>query len=141
MDWIECKKEKFVKDDVFVDKLLIKVLKEKADEKFKFIDSLEINNLSAETIVCDFYDILRMFLEALAMRNGFKIKNHECYCSFISEFLNLNELSIKFNYLRKIRNGINYYKKRVNAIEAKDLITDLKDAIYQVKKNLEEKHD
>jgi hypothetical protein len=71
------------------------------------------------------FDALRGILEALSLKRGFKIYNHECYTAFISEILNMSREADIFDNLRKVRNGINYYGKNVSQEEAKSVIGDL----------------
>jgi hypothetical protein len=67
----------------------------------------------------------REILEALALKNGFKIYNHECFCSFLKELCKEEKFSNEFNEFRKIRNQINYYAKEVSTVDAQILIEDM----------------
>ncbi len=84
--------------------------------------------LNEETVAAKFvvnYDSLREILEALALLKGFKIYNHECYVSFLSEIINLKNEAFKFNEFRRIRNSINYYGKDISVEEGKQLIKEV----------------
>ena len=72
------------------------------------------------------YDSLRELLEALALKHGYKIYNHECYTSFLKEILKENQNGDEFDDLRKIRNAVNYYEKDVLIEEAKEIIKRIK---------------
>lgn len=66
---------------------------------------------------------------------GYKIYSHEAFTPFIEDILKDKILSIKFDRLRKIRNGLNYYGKSIELKEAEEIIKDLKKLIAQIKHN------
>ena len=78
-----------------------------------------------------------MLLEALALKNGYKIYNHECYTSFLKEVLHNGVLAEKFDPVRLIRNSINYYGKRLAKMEFVIVYADILYLIPEVKKLLE----
>jgi len=82
------------------------------------------------------YDALREYLEALAIKNGYKIYNHECYTSFLKEVLNKSSDADEFDNLRKIRNSINYYGRKINNEEAQHILKKLKQLIQKIKHEL-----
>ena len=124
MDWQECKNKKFVKE-INVDKNLIKSLIGSSEKKFKTNKRIKIDETTASTKVSIIYEALRGILEALAIKKGFKIYNHECFCSFLYEICNDKIFSLKFDKLRRIRNQINYYGKDISVNEAKNIIKDI----------------
>ncbi len=63
------------------------------------------------------YDALRELLEAVALENGYKIYNHECYTAFLKEIINESYLGDEFDKFRVLRNGINYYGRKINQEE------------------------
>ena len=71
------------------------------------------------------YDCLREVLEALAIKKGFKIYNHECFCAFLKNICNEFSFAESFDRFRKIRNKINYYGKKVELVDAERLIKDM----------------
>ena len=73
-------------------------------------------------------------MESIALENGFKIYNHECYSAFLKEILHLSMEADLFDKLRKIRNEINYYGKKVQQEEAESIIKDLKQLTMGFKK-------
>ncbi len=135
MDWLECNKKKFVKD-VKIDKNLINSLIKSSGKKLSTQDSITLNDDTATSKVSLTYEALRELLEALAISNGFKIYNHECYCSFLKEILNNSQLADKFDNFRKIRNNINYYGKDLPGEEAKIILAEMKDLIQKIKNKL-----
>ena len=79
------------------------------------------------------YDSLRERLEGLALLHGYKIYNHECYASFLSEVLHERELSHAFNRVRLIRNSINYYGKRLSLDDSREITKEIENLIQKVK--------
>lgn len=116
IDWRECNLRKLVKP-ARVDENLIKSLIDSAGSNLSVVKSINQNDLSYSSIVVLAYDSLRMLLEALAIKNGYKIYNHECFTAFLKEIIQRNDLAEKFDPIRLIRNGINYYGKKLNKNE------------------------
>ena len=131
MDWKDCIKQKISKE-VKEDKNLIISTREIAEIKIKSADSLHEDFYIAKITLL--YDALREYLEALTLENGYKIYNHECYTAFLKEILRLSREAELFDELRKIRNGINYYGRKVSREESEKIIADLKILISKFKK-------
>jgi uncharacterized protein (UPF0332 family) len=130
MDWRECIQERIVKN-VKKDKNLITSTREIAEIKMQSADVLpEVYFIAKISLL---YDALREYLESIALDKGYKIYNHECYTAFLKEILNLSNEADQFDKLRKIRNGINYYGKKVGAEEAQQIISDLHSLINRLK--------
>src|SRR3989344_1212322 len=119
MDWNECTKKRTAKETK-KDINLIKSMKEIAEIKIKSADSLSEELFIGKITLL--YDALREYLECLALEEGYKIYNHECYTPFLKEKLNLSREADIFDELRKIRNGINYYGRKVAKEEAEEII-------------------
>jgi len=130
MDWKECLNKRIVKS-VKEDKNLISSTKEIAEMKIASAEALPENLYIVKITLL--YDALREYLECNALENGYKIYNHECYSAFLKEIMNLSTQADEFDKLRKIRNGINYYGKKVNKEEAEIMITNLKKLIERFK--------
>src|SRR3989344_5153772 len=94
-----------------------------------FFKGIEINENSARKIVTNYYDILRSILEAIASIDGYKVYSHEAFTYYLKE-KNEEVISIKFDRLRKIRNGINYYGNSISVGEAKEIVDDIKRIIF-----------
>lgn len=132
MDWENCKKEKFVKN-IRIDLELLESLKKSSEKKFKSGKTLKLNETTAESIIILLYDSLRELLEALAIKHGFKIYNHECYTYFLNSILNEEGISREFDSLRKLRNAINYYGQEISARDAIAVIHDIERLINKCK--------
>lgn len=131
MDWNECIKKIIVKD-VHEDKNKVASIKKIANQKIISANYLPEEHCIARITL--FYDALREILESIALEEGFKIYNHECYTAFLKEILNKSELGDKFDKIRKIRNGINYYGKNVELEESRIIIKDIKELIEKLLK-------
>ena len=123
-DFINSKKVRTANVDISMIKGVIKLVKNDLD----YLDSLEVNRASSRRLVVSYYDLLRETLELLAIKNGFKIYEHEAFTFFLKE-INEEPASIKFDRLRKIRNKINYYGQYVGPEEASELIEDIRSLI------------
>jgi len=121
MDFNECIKKKIAKE-VNKDEELITSLIKTSQNKLDSGDSLELNDVTSASKISLLYDSLRELLEALAIKNSYKIYNHECYTYFLKEILNESNKGDEFDELRKIRNSINYYAKDISVVEAKDVL-------------------
>ncbi len=132
MDWTSCKKTGFAKE-IKTDKNLIEALLKSSLKKLTSQALLELNDDTASSKITLIYDALRELLEALATKNGFKIYNHECYTSFLSEIMNEKDISGKFDAYRKIRNDINYYGKDITKEEAREIIRGISALIQKIK--------
>ncbi len=124
-DWKSCLDSliaKSVKPDENMMKSLIKTSKNKLDSE----SQLEMSNITAASKLSLAYDSLRELLEAFAIKNGYKIYNHECYTAFLKEVMKQSEKGDEFDDIRKIRNDVNYYGKDIDAEEAADTITRIK---------------
>ena len=124
MDWKECFARKFVKETK-TDKNIINSLIKTSKDKIYSNNKLELDEFTAGTKITIIYDSLREILEALAIKRGFKIYNHECFSSFLDEICKKKSYSLEFDKFRKIRNQINYYGKNIVPGEAKTIIKEM----------------
>jgi hypothetical protein len=125
MDFNECIKKKIAKE-VTKDEELIASLIKTSQNKLDSGSKLELNDITSSSKISLLYDSLRELLEALAIKNGYKIYNHECYTYFLKEILNESNKGDEFDDLRKIRNSINYYAKDISIKEAEDVLERLR---------------
>ena len=132
MDWRECIKKRIAKS-VKVDMNLIKSAREIANIKVKSAEALP-NELFIGKITL-LYDALREYLECIALEKSYKIYNHECYTAFLKEILKMSNEAEIFDELRKIRNAINYYGRKVRKEESEEIINDLNILIKKFKGN------
>lgn len=124
MDWEECKNKKFVKK-INIEEGLIYSLTKSSEKKFESNKRLNLDETTASTKISIIYESLREILEALAIKKGFKIYNHECFCAFLKEICKDEIYSLEFDKFRRIRNQINYYGKDVPTEETKSIIKDI----------------
>ena len=124
IDWRECNDKRFVKE-VNTDKSLIDSLFKSSKNKLESNEKLELDEITASTKISIVYESLREILEALAIKRGFKIYNHECFCAFLDEICNDKASSQKFDRFRRIRNHINYYGKIIPVKEALIIIKEI----------------
>ena len=132
MDWKECNNKRFVKK-VSIDANLIYSLKISSKKKLESANMLDLNETTAVSIISLCYDSLRELLEALAIKKGFKIYNHECFFAFLKEIIKEEKNAVLFDKFRKIRNGINYYGKDLSYEDAKKLKDEIIDLIKEIK--------
>ncbi|MBI2148854.1 hypothetical protein HYU23_04185 [Candidatus Woesearchaeota archaeon] len=135
MDWKECCSKRIVKD-IKLDVAMINSLIESSKNKLESESILEMSKITASSKVSLVYDSLRELLEAIAIKKGYKIYNHECYTAFLKEILKDSNKGDKFDEIRKIRNDINYYGKKVLPEEAKEVILNIKNLINNLEKCL-----
>ena len=135
MDWKECNEKKLVKK-IGPDQPLIDSLKETSNNKAKSAAMLNLTETTSSSILSLYYDSLRELLEAIAIKNGFKIYNHECYSCFLKEVLKKVKISEEYDSIRKLRNSLNYYGKKLSLDEAKTTINDIKKLINLCKEML-----
>ncbi len=136
MDFRECIKKRIAKE-VNIDEELIKSLLKTSQNKLESEKKLELDEITSVSKISLLYDSLRELLEALALKNRFKIYNHECYTYFLKEILNLDTVSEEFDDLRKIRNSINYYGKEISLQETEDVLERMKDLREKISEMLE----
>lgn len=132
MDWKECADNNLVKQKG-VDKGLIDSLLKTSEMKLESNNRLELDEITAATKIGIAYDSLRELLEVLAIKKGFKVYNHECFCAFLSEICGNKTLADEFDIYRKVRNQINYYGKSVNTEEADNLIKGMNSLRNKIK--------
>lgn len=138
IDWEGCKAQGFAKK-VGQDSNKIQDIIDSANNREKTAKLLPINETTKETVISLLYDVLRELLEALALKNGFKIYNHECYASFLKSFINDDNFSLEFNSMRLLRNSINYYGKEIQLSDANIIFLKLGKLIKKAKVLLEKK--
>jgi hypothetical protein len=132
MDWKECNEKRYIKK-ISEDKELVSSLLKSSQKKFETASRIELDDVTAASKISLYYDCLREILEAIAIKNGYKIYNHDCYCAFLKEILKQDELGELFDKARKIRNGINYYGKDIKTKEAGEIISETIRLIKKVK--------
>lgn len=114
------------------DESLIKSIIKFSGNDLEYLKKLEINNLSSRTIMTGYYDVLRNILEAIASNKGYKVYSHEFFTYLLKE-MNEDLISLKFDRIRKIRNGIKYYAKDISPQETKEITEEIKNMIKELK--------
>lgn len=125
MDWEECCNKRIaknVKPDVDMIISLTKSSKNKLESESKLI----MNDVTAVSKLSLAYDSLRELLESLALKNGYKVYNHECYTAFLKEIIKESYKADEFDDVRNVRNAVNYYGKEISPEEAAEIITKIK---------------
>ena len=133
MDFNTCNKKNLVKQ-IKKDTGLIQSLLEESKKKLHTQEIIPLNNTTASSKISLFYDAIRELLEAIAIQNGYKIYNHECYCSFLKEIMKRSSLGTTFDTFRKLRNDLNYYGKSITAEEAKPILQSMHKLLEELKK-------
>jgi len=135
MDWKECYNRMIVKDvkpDIDMANSLVKSSKNKLESESK----LEMSDITTASKLSLAYDSLREILEALSLKRGYKVYNHECYTAFLKEILHESTLGDDFDEIRRIRNTINYYGKQITKEECEAIIKQIKTIIPLIKQKL-----
>jgi|SRR3989344_4113398 len=95
----------------------VKSLLETSNNHLLFLENQKINEVSAGSILTTYYGALREIVEAICLKEGFKVYSHEAFTYFLKE-KNEDIIAIKFDNLRKLRNSINYYGEKISYKEA-----------------------
>ncbi len=131
MDWLECKDKRIVKD-ISIDEHMINSILKTSKDKIESENLLPLNSTTISSKISLAYDSLRELLEATALKNGFKIYNHECYTPFIKEILKDSNLGDEFDEIRRLRNSINYYGKEISKEECIEIVNNIKNLIKKL---------
>jgi len=130
MDIDECKRKGFVKK-ARIDPELARSLSEMSDIKEKAIRNVNLDAENISAFVPMAYDSLREVLEAICIMHGYKVTSHVCIEKLLSTIY--PDVSWQdFDRFRYIRNGINYYGKKVDFEQGKEII----DKIFLLKKEV-----
>ena len=92
---------------------------------------LEHNYVS---ILRELYEALRQYCEAIGYVQGYKFESHESITYFLKDILKENELSIKFDRYRQLRNSTNYYGKSIAIETVEKALTEIPEIINRLKK-------
>ncbi len=136
MDWKECVRKNIVKE-TNIDQNLIDSLTKTSNNKLQSEEKLNLDETTSSSKISLAYDSLRELLEALAIKNKYKIYNHECYTCFLKEILKESVKGEEFDDIRKIRNDINYYGKEISIEETKEILKRIKNLRKDILKLLE----
>jgi len=112
--------------DIEPDKNMIKSLIKSSNNKLESEKQLEMNEITTSSKLSLSYDSVRELLEALALKTGYKIYNHECYTSFLKEIIKESDKGDEFDAIRKLRNAVNYYGKEISVEDANNIISKIR---------------
>ena len=133
MDWQECITHRIVKD-TSIDTHKITSIQEISQEKLKVALLLEDKHYYGKLPLL--YETLRELLECLALQEGYKIYNHECYTAFLKEIMHESSFGDSFDKFRILRNGINYYGKKISFEEAQEIMPQMIEFIKKIQQRL-----
>ena len=101
---------------------LANALIKSSEKSLKNIQRIKVDELNAESVVSELYDLIRELIEAKLSLEGYKSYSHEATIFFLKNF-SFNDFEINFlDNLRKVRNKIKYYGKEINTEEALKII-------------------
>ena len=123
MDLDECYKKGFIKR-TRIDKELVQSLIEMADIKETAVNTAQVNEINISAYVAMAYDALREIMEAVCISKGYKVLSHLCMGELLKDKIggfNYND----FDRLRYTRNSINYYGKKIDFSQGKDIIAKI----------------
>jgi hypothetical protein len=115
------------------DKGLFDSIVETVKIDLKYLGSVKIDKYSARKVLTNYYDVLRSLLEAMALKEGYKVYSHEAFVVFLKE-KGEDNLSLKFDRYRKKRNKVNYYGAAVSIEESEDYSSDIQNMIEVILK-------
>ncbi|MBI4021281.1 MAG: hypothetical protein HY369_03495 [Candidatus Aenigmarchaeota archaeon] len=128
-DFIDSGKARRARPDIQLARSLIKM----SDSLLETLAGIPCTPQSAPTIMTNFYEALREIVEAMAVKDGYKVYSHEAFTFYLRE-LGETTIAEKFDRFRRIRNGINYYGKPIDAPSAQAYSGDIRRTIEELKK-------
>jgi len=130
MDLDECFRKGLIKKTK-IDKEIVKSLIEMSNIKETTVKTAKINEINISAYVSLAYDSLREILEALCILKGYKVLSHICIGELLKNILEDFDYE-EFDRLRWIRNSINYYGRRIDFEQGKEIIKK----IFMIKKKI-----
>ncbi len=106
---------------VSIDQNLAKSLIDQSLRRFNYVEKEVITEENRDFVLDNYYEALRTIADAWLAINGYKSYSHEATISFLLNEKDFEQSSIeKFDRLRRLRNGIHYYGKRVALADSRD---------------------
>ncbi|MAE42907.1 hypothetical protein CMO93_03985 [Candidatus Woesearchaeota archaeon] len=134
MDLNECFRKGLIKK-TRIDKDLVKSLIEMSSIKETTVKTASINDINISAYVSLAYDSLRELLEAFCVMKGYKVISHICIGELLRKEIDEFDYE-QFDRVRWIRNSINYYGKKVEFGQGKEII----EKIFTIRNKIKEKH-
>lgn len=112
---------------------LAKALIEMSARRLAVMTKVPLTGESSSIVFVENYEALREIVEAIAAKLGYKIYSHECLTSFLKEILREEVTATRFDRLRRLRNGVDYYGETVPKAETEKAIQDISAMITGLK--------
>ncbi len=128
--WNECI-ENNAAIKISIDRARANSLTETAQERINLIK--EINEKNCNFVFEDYYTSLLEFLQAFAIKKGYKVLNHLCLGYYLRDVLKRRDLFIMFDDMRYKRNSLTYYGKKMDFESCKEAIEKCKKLIKEIK--------
>jgi len=96
------------------------------------LSEITLTEQNTSIIFSQNYEAFRQIVEAIALKEGFKVYSHEAYTYYLKEKHQENTAKV-FDRLRKLRNKINYYGSPVSIAVTQQALKDVKKHIIILK--------
>ncbi|MBM3303991.1 MAG: hypothetical protein FJY76_02750 [Candidatus Aenigmarchaeota archaeon] len=138
MTWDECIRDGWAKAS-FRDVQRAKSLIGVSSRREKFVKRSVVDDVSAISLFCDMYESLLGLCQAMAFMEGFNILNHVCVTSFL-EKQGLPDIARDFDRFRKLRNGLNYYGRLLDANFVRKTLGEMRSSESRLRKLMAERY-
>lgn len=118
------------------DILRAKSLVKTAEDTLLSVKEMVIKEHNYNTILRELYEALRQYCEAIGYLQGYKFQSHEVITYFLVDVLKEENISLRFDHYRKLRNGINYYGRAVSRETVEKALIEVPQLMEKVKKYL-----
>ncbi len=132
LSWNEYIKKEMIRK-TSLNKGVIRSLIEISNNRIKTMKKLEFEKDTSSVIFTNYYDSLREICEAICLLKGYKIYSHEAVGLFLRDFLKEQAIFAKFDRFRVLRNGINYYWKKIEFETACLAVKDIENIVDELK--------
>jgi len=97
-----------------------------------FLKRLKLDSISSRKILIGYYDILRMIIETIGLKKGYRIYSHEALTYLLIK-INEYDSSQKFDCFRQLRNSLVHNGNDVTVVEVRIIINDIRFLINRLK--------
>jgi len=136
MDLNECRKKGFIKK-TSSNTSKARSLLEVSDIKKRTVENALFDEENINAYLPLAYDSLRETLEAVCIVKGYNVTNHICLGELLKNIFPDFDFT-SFDRFRYARNGINYYGKKIDLEQGKELIAKMFVMKNSMKKHLKE---